>query len=89
MANHKSAAKRARQTPKKTTRNTSAKGAVRSFEKKLRAAISSNDVTEAQTLLRTYSSKVAKAAQKGIIKVQTMSRKISRLSQQVTNLSKS
>ena len=88
MANHKSAAKRARQTPKKTLRNSAAKGAVRSFERKLRTAITEKDTKSAEDLLKTYTSKIARAASKGIIKFQSMSRKVSRLSHQVSNLTK-
>jgi len=86
LANHKSAAKRARQTVRKTTINSRTKARARTCEKKLRAAISKKDKGAAQELLITYTSKSAKAAQKGIIKAKTASRKIGRLSKSVHQL---
>ena len=83
MANHKSAAKRARQTIRKTTINARTKATVRTFEKKLRSAISKKDKEAAQQLLVTYTSKAAKAAQKGVLKAKAASRKIGRLSKSV------
>ena len=79
MANHKSAAKRARQAPKRTTRNTNVKSSVKTFEKKLLKAIEtkSADVAEA---LKAYTSRVMQAVTKGSIKKETANRKISRLS---------
>ena len=86
MANHKSAKKRARQTPKRTARNVSAKKAIRTIEKKLRAAVVAKDKTVAAEMLVTYTSKTAKAAQKGILKAETASRKIGRLASQVSSI---
>ena len=86
LANHKSAAKRARKTLRKTTINSRTKMTVRTFEKKLRAAISKKDGKEAQELLISYTSKIAKAAQKGVIKSKAASRKIARLSKSVHQL---
>lgn len=86
MANHKSAAKRARQSVKKAARNTATKSGVRTFEKKLRTAISAQNKDEAATALKEFSSKIAKAAQKGVIRTQTAARKISRLATQVSKI---
>ena len=83
MANHKSAAKRSRQTVVKTARNSQTKKTIRTFEKKLRTAIAEKKSEDAQKLLLTYSSKMAKAAQKGILHSNNASRKISRVSKQV------
>lgn len=88
MANHKSAAKRARQNLRKTGRNTATKSGVRSFERKLRQAIASKNAKDAQTALVEYMSKAGKAAQKGVMNVKAASRKISRLSAQVSQLAK-
>jgi small subunit ribosomal protein S20 len=87
LANHKSAAKRARQADVKKLRNLGTKNGVRTFEKKVRAAIASKD-TKAADLLKEFSSKVSKAAQKGVIHAKAASRKISRLSAQVSALKK-
>jgi small subunit ribosomal protein S20 len=88
LANHKSAAKRARQTVRRTQKNSQTKKAVRSEEKKVRLAIDNSDKVSAEKLLLVYTSKMAKAAQKGIYHSATASRKIGRLSKQVFNLPK-
>lgn len=79
MANHKSAAKRARQAPKRTARNTNVKSTVKTFEKKLMKALESKSA-DAKELLKEYTSKMMKAVNKGVIKKETASRKIGRLS---------
>lgn len=61
-------------------------GEVRTFEKKLRAAIGKKDKSESQTLLVAFSSKVDKAAQKGRLAKETASRKVSRLSKLIAAL---
>ncbi|MGZ3743299.1 MAG: 30S ribosomal protein S20 [Pseudobdellovibrionaceae bacterium] len=83
MANHKSAAKRARQSTRKTAVNSKRKGTVRTEEKKLVKAIAANNVKELPTLLSALTSKLTRAAQKGVFSKNTASRKISRLSARV------
>jgi len=87
LANHKSAAKRARQTIRKAARNSQARKAVRTVEKKLRLAIDGKDTSAAKTLMLNYESKVQKAAQKGLYHAKTASRKVSRLAKAVGGLS--
>lgn len=84
MANHKSAEKRARQAIKKNARNTATVKAVRTFEKKLRAAVAKKDKAESEKLLSWYISKAGKAAAKGALKKQNAARKVSRLSSLVS-----
>lgn len=79
MANHKSAAKRARQAPKRAARNTNVKSAVKTYEKKLMKAIEAKSA-DAKELLKQYTSKMMQAVTKGAIKKETASRKIGRLS---------
>lgn len=86
MATHKSAEKRARQAIKRNARNSQTLGAVRTFEKKLRAALAGNDKASAATLLSDYTSKMTKAATKGAVHAKTASRKIARLAQRVSAL---
>lgn len=86
MANHKSAEKRVRQTARKTARKAQTKATVRTFEKKLRKAIEDKDASAAKTLFLSYSSKLGKAAQKGIYHANTASRKIGRVAKQVAQL---
>ena len=86
MANHKSAAKRARQSVKRNARNTTALSSVRTFERKLRTAIAAGDKKGAQDALKAYMSKAQKAATKGVMHAKTAARKLSRLSQQTSKV---
>ncbi|MEQ1878558.1 MAG: 30S ribosomal protein S20 [Bdellovibrionia bacterium] len=86
MANHKSAEKRARQSNKIRDRNSKAKSTVRTWEKKLRAAVATKDTKVAQELLREFTSRIDKAAQKGIVHVKSASRKVARISSQISAL---
>lgn len=86
VATHKSSEKRARQDIKKSANNQKTLGGVRTAEKKLRTAITAKDSKNAQELLKVYSSKVDKAASKGVVHAKTASRKVSRLSTQVSSL---
>ena len=83
MAQHKSAAKRARQSTRKNAVNTARKSTARSGEKSLLKALKDKDLKSAQTLLSAFVSKMMKAAQKGAFSKQTAARKVSRLSAQV------
>lgn len=88
MANHKSAAKRARQSVRKQTVNTSRKSKVKTNEKSLAQAIKAKDVSQLPTLLKAYMAQIMKAAKAGALKKETASRKIARLSKQVASLVK-
>ena len=81
MANHKSAKKRAKQSQVRRMRNRSAKTALKTLEKKVRATKAAGE--DAQDLMRQTQSAIHKAAKKGIIHQKTASRKISRLSKLV------
>lgn len=83
MAQHKSAAKRARQSIKKNAVNSSRKSKVRTGEKNLLSALKKKDLKLVQELLSSYTSQMMKAAQKGVFNKMTASRKIARLSAQV------
>jgi len=87
LANHKSAAKRARQDIKKSARKLSTKKGVRTSEKTLREAIAVKDSSSAKQALVSFSSKIDKAASKGIYHAKTAARKVSRLASQVAKLS--
>lgn len=86
MANHKSAEKRARQSVRRNEINTRTLGEIRTFEKKLRQSLVKKDKKASEELLVQFTSKIGKAAQKGRVKTETASRKISRLSRQVASL---
>lgn len=87
MANHKSAEKRMRQTARKTERKSHARMTVRTFEKKLRLAITKKDAKGANELFVAYSSKMGKAAQKGLYHANTAARKIGRLAKAIHQIS--
>lgn len=79
MANHKSAAKRARQALKRRTRNRVAKSEMRTVVKKLRQLVESNSMEEAKTLLPKTVSIIQTKAAKGVLHKNTASRYVSRL----------
>ena len=83
MAQHKSAAKRARQAVKKNAINSARKSKVRTGEKNLLVALKSKDTKLVKELLSSYTSQMMKAAQKGVFNKTTASRKIARLSAQI------
>jgi small subunit ribosomal protein S20 len=83
LAQHKSAAKRARQAVRKNKVNTARKSKVRTGEKSLTSALKKKDAKAIPELLSKYTSQIMKAAQKGALSKQTASRKIARLSAQV------
>ncbi|MES2768727.1 MAG: 30S ribosomal protein S20 [Bdellovibrionota bacterium] len=87
MATHKSSEKRARQDIKKSANNQKTLSSVRTAEKKLRTAIASKDAKTAAELLKKFSSTIDKASSKGVIPAKTASRKISRVSTQISSLS--
>jgi len=86
LANHKSAAKRARQAIKRTAVNSKRKGAVRTEEKKLVKALDAKNVKDLPALLSALTGKLTRAAQKGAFNKNTASRKIGRLSARVQAL---
>ena len=83
MANHKSAIKRHRQSPKRRDSNRSAKAEVRTALKRASAAATSGDKVEAQKLARSAESLMSKASKKGLFHKATLARKISRIQAQV------
>ncbi len=87
MANHKSALKRARQSEIRRLRNRGYKTQVKKAVKDVRTAVAGNTPEQAQESLRAAVSILQKSAGKGVIKRRTASRKISRLSRQVHQLS--
>lgn len=87
MANHKSAIKRARQSEDRRLRNRGYKSQVKKAVKDVRSAVAENSPEQARENLRKAASVLQKTAGKGVIKRKTASRKISRLSRQVHQLS--
>ena len=86
MANTASAQKRIRQTAKRTARNQARKSRMRTFVKKVEAAIAGGDKEAATAALRDAQPEMQRAAGKGVIHANTVARKISRLSARVKAL---
>ena len=80
MAVHPSVIKRHEQSLKRRTRNMEIKSRLRTLMKKTRQAIESKNVEISSTQLRAVNKALGKAVSKGIIKKNTASRWLSRLS---------
>ncbi len=87
MANVKSAEKRARQAIRKKKNNETWSSRVKTFEKKLLAAIDKKDAKEAQKALVTFMSQMDRASQTGVLHARNAARKIGRLAKRVSNIS--
>ena len=83
MANHKSAEKRARQSIKRTKRNNGIESSVKTAERNLVDALKAKS-KDTETLLRAYMQRAMSAISKGVLKKETVSRKIGRLSARVS-----
>jgi len=86
MANIASAQKRIRQTVKRTARNAARKSRMRTFIKKVEAAIATGDKTAANAALRVAQPELQRAVIKGVVHLNTVARKISRLSARIKTL---
>ncbi|MEE9176531.1 MAG: 30S ribosomal protein S20 [Thermodesulfobacteriota bacterium] len=83
----KSGIKRQRQNLKRRERNTAVKSDLKTQLKKFESVLESKDANAAQQVLRETEAKLRKAASKGVMKKETVSRKVSRLSKRVSALS--
>jgi small subunit ribosomal protein S20 len=86
MANTASARKRIRQSIVRTARNAARKSRMRTFVKKVEAAIASGDKAVAVDALRSAQPEMQRAAGKGVIHANTVARKLSRLSARIKSL---
>lgn len=86
MANIKSAKKRVKVIEKKTLRNKMIKSEVKTVIKKLEAAIASGDKAAAEAALLAATSKLDKAAAKGVYHKNMVSRKVSRMAAAVNKM---
>jgi small subunit ribosomal protein S20 len=87
MANTASARKRIRQNVVRADRNQARKSRMRTFVKKVETAIAGGDKTAAAAALQAAQPEMQRAAGKGVIHNNTVSRKISRLSARIKALS--
>lgn len=83
MANIASAQKRIRQTVKRTARNKARKSRVHGAIRKVEEAVASGNKDLALAALRAAQPELQRAAGKGVLKANTVARKISRLSARV------
>ncbi len=86
MANHASAKKRVRRNEKRTDVNTSRRSRIRTFVKKVEAAILAKDPDAAKEALKVAQPELQKGVAKGIMHKNTVARKISRLSARVKSI---
>lgn len=86
MANHKSSEKRIRQTAVRTARNTHIRSTMRTYVKQVREAVAEGNIDGAKLALEKAIPCIDKASTKGVIHSATASRKISRLSKLVNDL---
>ncbi len=84
---HKSTIRRARQAVKRQARNRATLGALKSLIKKVQSAVTEKKVEDAQASLRQATSALGKAVTKGVMKPNTASRRIARLTRHVNSLS--
>lgn len=86
MANTASARKRIRQTERRTLRNQARKSRMRTFIKKVEAAIAGGDKAVAAEAFKAAQPEMQRAAGKGVIHSNTVARKLSRLSARIKAL---
>ncbi len=86
MANHSSAKKAARQTIKKKLVNKKRFSAIKTFVKKVLNEINHGNKEKANSALVIAQSKIMQGVKKNIIKLNTASRKISKLSKKIKTM---
>jgi small subunit ribosomal protein S20 len=86
MAQHRSAKKRIRQTIKRTAVNRARTSRIRTYIKKVEQALASGDHEAAAGALRVAEPEIRRGVGKGVLKLNTASRRISRLARKVNHL---
>ena len=86
MANTPQAKKRIRRNARRTDVNTARVSRIRTFVKKVEAAIESGDKKIAAEALAAAQPELARGVSKGVLHKNTASRKFGRLTKAVTNL---
>jgi len=86
MANHKSAKKRIKQTIKRTERNRFYRTRIKNITKAVREAVAEGDIEKAQEAMKIANKKLHHFVSKGVLKLNTASRKVSRLNKLVKEL---
>lgn len=86
MANHKSAKSRITRNNKRSIINGARRSRVRTFVKKVEAAILNGDKEQAVAAFKVAESELMRAVRKGVYKMNTAARTTSRLSKKVKAL---
>jgi len=86
MAHHRSAKKRIRQTIKRTSINRARTSRIRTYIKQVEQALASGDHEAAAGALRAAEPEIRRGVGKGVLKLNTASRRISRLARKVNHL---
>lgn len=86
MAHHKSAQKRIRQSAFRAEVNNANVSQIRTVVKAVEAAVSAGKKTEAESALKTARPVIMSGVSKGVLKLATASRKVSRLSAKVKSI---
>ncbi|MEL0023894.1 MAG: 30S ribosomal protein S20 [Alphaproteobacteria bacterium] len=86
MANHKSAKKRIRRNANRALINGARISRIRTFVKKVEAAIAAGDPAAAREALRVAQPEMQRGVSRGVLHRNTASRKISRLSSRIKAL---
>jgi small subunit ribosomal protein S20 len=86
MANTKSAAKRARQTARRTLQNKMILTGIRTQQRKLATALAAGDQAQAQAVLQVLASRLDKAAKRGVVHRNLASRRKSRANKAVLKM---
>ena len=79
MAHHRSAKKRIRQTATRTARNRARTSRIKTYIKKVEQAVASGDRTAAEEAFKAAEPEIRRGVGKGVLKLNTASRRISRL----------
>jgi small subunit ribosomal protein S20 len=86
VAHHRSAKKRIRQTVKRTAINRSRMSRLKTFVRKVEDALAKGDHEAARTAFAAAEPELRRGVTKGVLHLNTASRKISRLSRRVKSL---
>jgi small subunit ribosomal protein S20 len=86
MAHHKSAKKRIRQIQRETEVNRARRSRIRTFIRTVESAIAKGDRNEAAEAFKKAEPEIRRGVTKGVLKLNTASRQISRLSARIKNL---
>jgi small subunit ribosomal protein S20 len=83
---HKAAMKRHQRNKNRAVINNNRRSAIRTFIKKVEAAVSAGDVTAAESALKVVQPQLDRGVAKGILKKNAASRKLSRLVARIKSL---